>query len=298
MNLAVGRPGGLAVWTMLASLTARPPDRLTAQSQPSIASLTGSTRSAGLAGAGVALVGDAGSMFANPAGLATIRGVALEGSYAFYPAGVTASSVAAAVRVGHFNYGLAGLMRRPDDATSQPSDVLALSSIVYRFGMIALGASVKYVREGAAAPQVESWAGDAGVAIALFDILALGASVQNLGGDLSAGAPLAHRTRVGLTMNFVDPQGTARLCTTLEGQWPEGQPSVLVAGAEGGFVTRGIGIVARVGVSGAAAANNQAPFALGAGVSLGRFRIDYAYRALEMPSGAVHRIGVRWGKWK
>ena len=100
--------------------------------------------------------------------------------------------------------------------------------------MIALGASVKYVREGDTAPQGESWAGDAGVAIALFDIFAIGASVQNLGGDLSTGADLPHRTRVGLTMNFVDPQGTARLCTTLEGQWPEGEASVVVAGAEGG----------------------------------------------------------------
>jgi hypothetical protein len=163
--------------------------------------------------------------------------------------------------------------------------------------MIALGASVKYVREGDTAPQVESWAGDAGVAIALFDIFALGASVQNLGGDLSTGADLPHRTRVGLTMNFVDPQGTARLCTTLEGQWPEGEASVIVAGAEGGIVTRGgVGLVARVGVSGAAAANNQSPFAFGAGVALGHLRIDYAYRALEMPSGAVHRVGVRWGQ--
>jgi hypothetical protein len=98
-------------------------------------------------------------------------------------------------------------------------------------------------------------------------------------------------------MNFVDPQGNFRLRTTLEGQWPQGQPSVVVAGAEGGiFTAGGIGIIARVGVSGAAAANNLSPVALGAGVAFGRLRIDYAYRAVDMPSGAVHRIGARWGQ--
>lgn len=297
MRRAGGRVGGWALAAAAALSPAFTLCRLTAQSQPSITSLIASTRSAGLAGAGVALVGDAGSMFANPAGLATIRGFALEGSYARYPAEATLSSAAAAVRLGHFNYGLAGVIRRPDTATTQPDDLLALTSVVFRFGMIALGGSVKYVREGAAIPQTESWAGDVGVAIALFDILALGASVENLGGDLSAGAHLPHRTRVGLTMNFVDPQGKARLRTTLEGQWPEGQSSVLVAGAEAGiFTAGGIGIIARVGVSGAAAANNQSPVALGAGVALGRLRIDYAYRALDMPSGGVHRVGARWGQ--
>lgn len=297
MTPAGGRAGGWAGVMVAVLLSAFPPTRLPAQSLPSITFLSGSTRSAGLGGAGVALVGDASSMFANPAGLATIRGVALEGSYAWYPGGATHTSAAVATRVGHFNFGLAGQTLRPASGSAALDDVLGLSSVVFRFGMIALGASVKYVREGDTAPQGESWAGDAGVAIALFDIFALGASVQNLGGDLSSGAALPHRTRVGLTMNFVDPQGTARLRTTLEGQWPEGEASVLVAGAEGGIVTRGgVGLVARVGVSGAAAANNQSPFAFGAGVALGHVRIDYAYRALEMPSGGVHRVGVRWGK--
>jgi hypothetical protein len=263
---------------------------------PSIALLAGSTRSVGLAGAGVALVGDASSMFANPAGLATIRTAAIEGSYARYPEGATLTSAAAATRLGHFDFGIAGQRLRPASDTTGPDDVMALSSLVFRFGMIALGASAKYVREGEGVPQAESWGGDVGVAIALFDIFALGASVQNLGGDLSAGAQLPHLTRVGLTMNFVDPQGSARLRTTLEGQWPEGQASVVVAGAEGGIVAHGVGLVARIGVSGAAAANNQAPFAFGAGVALGRLKIDYAFRSFEMPSSGVHRIGVRWGQ--
>ena len=278
-----------------ALLSASPPTRLPAQVAGDIASLSGSTRSAGLAGAGVALVGDAGSVFANPAAIASIRHLALEGSYEEYPAGATLSSAAAAVGFGPFAYGIGTHVLRPATELGRPTDVLALSAIVFRFGMIAVGTSVKYVREGLAVPQVEAWATDAGVAIALFDIFALGASVENIGGDLSAGAHLPRRTRFGFTMNFADPQGSGRLLTTVEGQWPEGRPSVIVAGAEGGMVTRGgIGLIARIGISGRTSSIDMSPLALGAGITLGRLRLDYAYRSTSTPSGAMHRLGVRW----
>jgi hypothetical protein len=291
---AGGRVGGRAVAAVAALALAYPAASLPAQLADGVASLPVSTRSAGLAGAGVALVGDAGSMFANPAGLATIHRIALEGSYEEYPGGTTLSA-AAAVRVGQFDYGIAAQAFRPP-ATTAASDVLALSALVYRYGMIAFGTSLKYVRQGVAAPQVAGWAGDAGVAIAVFDIFALGASVQNLGGDLGAGAHLPRRTRVGFTMNYVDPQGSIRLLTTLEGQWPEGRRAVLVAGAEGGIFTGGgIGITARVGVSGRASASDVSPVAVGAGVALGRMQFDYAYRSWDSPSGAMHRFGMRWG---
>jgi hypothetical protein len=289
------RAGGWAVLAAAALPLAFPPPRLPAQVAGDVASLPGSTRSAGLAGAGVALVGDAGSIFANPAAIAAIRHVALEGSYEEYPAGATLSSVAAAVGIGPFAYGIGAHVLRPAPATGEPTDVLALTALVFRFGMIALGTSFKYVREGFAVPRVEAWAGDAGVAIALFDIFALGASVENLGGDVAAGAHLPRRTRAGFTMNFADPQGSGRLLTTIEGQWPEGRPSVLVVGAEGGFVTSGgVGLIGRMGVSGRTSSIDMSPFAAGAGVSLGRLQLDYAYRSYSAPRGAMHRLGVRW----
>jgi len=280
---------------MLASLTARPPDRLTAQSSLSIASLSGSTRSAGLAGAGVAIMGDAGAIFINPAGLATVHRTALEGSYEASPGGTSVSSAAAAVRLGRLDYGIGGrTVHLP--VTTTGTDVLAVSALVYRLGMIAVGTSLKYVREGAAVPIEEAWAGDAGLAIALFDIFALGASVQNIGGNVGGGGHLLPRlTRVGFTMNFVDPQGTARLLTTLEGQWPEGQKAVIVAGAEGGIVTHGVGMIARLGVSGGSSSRDLSPIAAGAGVAFGRLQFDYAYRSFDTAGGALHRFGVRWG---
>src|SRR2546422_5152505 len=96
--------------------------------------------------------------------------------------------------------------------------------------------------------------------------MALGASVQNIGGNRGGGARLPRRTRAGFTMNYVDPQGTFRLLTTVEGQWPEGYAAVLVAGLEAGVVARGVGIVARVGATGHSAPSDASPVTVGGGV--------------------------------
>ena len=83
-----------------------PSGRLAAQSEGSIlTALPGSTRAAALGGAGVALVGDAGAMFANPAGIATIHHLALEGAYEPYLAGTALSAAALALRVGRWTWG-------------------------------------------------------------------------------------------------------------------------------------------------------------------------------------------------
>src|SRR5438445_11725110 len=68
-------------------------------------SLPGSTRAAGLGGAGAALVGDAGAVFSNPAGIATIRHLSVEGSYEGYLAGSTLFSAALALRLRRLNWG-------------------------------------------------------------------------------------------------------------------------------------------------------------------------------------------------
>src|SRR5262245_29741527 len=83
-----------------------PSGRLAAQTEGSVlTSLPGSTRSAALGGAGVALVGDAGAMFANPAGIATIHHLSIEGSYEPYLAGSAVSAAALALRVGRLTWG-------------------------------------------------------------------------------------------------------------------------------------------------------------------------------------------------
>jgi len=277
-------------------LAAGLPDRLTAQSL-SLATLPGSTRSAGLGGAGAALGGGAGEVFENPAGIATIRRLALEGSYERYFAGTTFASAAAAVRVGRFDWGVgAQAIDYPAAPGYQPTDVLGLTALVFRYGLVAVGTSVKYARETVGGAAVDAWAGDAGVAVAVFDIMALGASVQNLGGDFGGGAHLPHRTRVGFTMNYVDPQGTLRFLTTVEGQWggDTGHGGRLVAGVEAGVVAGGVGLVGRVAATEGGSAGTGSPVAVGAGLELGRLHLDYAYHAFDPPAGGRHRFGARW----
>ncbi|HYS61151.1 MAG TPA: hypothetical protein VEM27_11205, partial [Gemmatimonadales bacterium] len=92
MTSAIGRSGGRVVGLLVALLTARSPVRLTAQSAGTLlAVLPGSARAAGMGGAGAAIVGDAGAIFANPAALATIHHLAVEGSYESFPSGSTLS---------------------------------------------------------------------------------------------------------------------------------------------------------------------------------------------------------------
>src|SRR5207248_2062689 len=91
------------------------------------------------------------------------------------------------------------------------------------------------------------------------------------------------RTRAGFTMNYFDPQGSYRLLTTVEGQWPSrgtgGGSPFLVLGVEGGVVKPGLGLLARVGYVGHSVTTAAAPFTWGGSLELGRLHLAYAYRA-------------------
>src|SRR5207245_11627448 len=77
----------------------------------------------------------------------------------------------------------------------------------------------------------------------------------------------------------VDPQGTLRLLTTVEGQWPAGGGSAFVVlGLESGVVTRGMGVLGRVGYVGHSGVTSASPFTAGAGVEVGRLHRDSAHR--------------------
>lgn len=272
-----------------------------------------STRAVALGGAGVALVGDAAAMFANPAGLATVRRVALEAGYERYLGGTALSVAAMAFRFGHFNWGFGaqtldygsepeiipdsstgGRRGTPTGAFFSAVDVLAATSLVYRHGLLAFGASAKYARQAIGGTAADTWAGDLGMALAVFDIMAFGVAVRNLGGDYGSDARLPRRTAVGLTLNYTDPQGTFRLLTTGEVQVGDGTTWIL--GAEGGIVVGGLagaGLVGRVGLAKRPAAITGSPLSFGAGVVIGRMQVDYAFRGFES-LGSTHRVGLRW----
>ena len=287
---------------------------LAAQTEGSVvAALPGTTRSAALGGAGAALVGEAGAVFANPAGIATIRHLSIEGSYEPYLVGTAVSAAALALRVGRVTWGFGaqtldygtepeivpdpatgGRRGMATGATFHSYEALAVSSLVVRRGFMAVGVSAKYSRQDIGSAVSDGWAGDVGIAIAIFDIAALGVSVQNMGGDLGAGARLPRRTRAGLTLNYTDPQGVYRLLTTLEAQWTRDRSAVLIQGIEGGVVRNGVGVLGRVGYATRAAVTDASRFTVGGGVVFGRLQMDYAFQGYQALGGGTHRVGVRW----
>ncbi len=268
---------------------------LSAQAGSVLALAPGSARAAGMGGAGAAIVGDAGGIFANPAALATIHHLAVEASYETFPSGSKFSAGAVALRAGRFTWGAGAAALGPSYTSA---DLLGASSLVFRTGIVALGGTAKYARETIGGARVDAWAGDAGLAIAIFDLMALGVSVQNIGGDFgpaAGGVHLPRRTRAGFTLNYIDPQGTLRLLTTVEGQWPVGGSAFVILGLESGVVTRGMGVLGRVGYVGHSGVTTASPFTAGGSLELGggRLHLDYAYRA-DDALGARHRMGLRW----
>jgi hypothetical protein len=279
----------LAVW---------PPDAMAAQSGGAsvLALRPGSTRSAALAGAGAALVGEAGAIFANPAGIATIRHLGIEGSYEPYHGGVAVSSAALALRVGRLTWGF-GAQALDSGAAFPPAEGLAIASLVFRRGLIAVGVAGKYDRQKTGTTVNDAWGGDAGIAIALFDLMAFGVSVQNLGGVRGPDPRLPRRTRAGFTLNYTDPQGTFRLLTTVEGQWVEDRSAQFIQGLEAGLVTSGVGLAARAGYASRPALPGGSRVSWGGGVVLGggggHLHFDYAFQG-HPALGDTHRLGLRW----
>jgi len=266
-----------------------------------------SVRSAGLNGAAAALVGDAGAVFSNPAALATIRHISLEGAYLGVPSSGVIVNGALAWRVRQFHLGFGGAyLDHGTDPANYPtpgipagSDVrerLGTGSLVYRFGIIALGGTVRYVRLSVNNQDERGWSGDAGIAIAIFDILAFGFSMQNVGGNWKNESllTLPRLTRFGFTMNYVDPQESFRLMSTLEFQWPEGYSSRFVGGVEAGIVLSGIGLIGRGAYGSQPAGTQLSEFTVGGSLVLARrFSLDYAYQPTDSRGEPTHRFGLR-----
>ncbi len=273
---------------------------------PSILSIPVSVRTAGLNGAGVALVGDAASVFSNPAGLATLSHIGLEGGYRSLPSQGGAVAGAIAWRLRQFDLGLGGAyLDHGNDPTNFPplgspatadaKERMGVGSLVYRFGIIAMGGSVKYVRIDADTAQQRAVSGDMGLAIAIFDIMAFGFSIQNIGGNWRGESSLVmpRLTRFGFTMNYVDPQESFRLLSTVEWQWPEGLSSRFIGGVEAGVVLSGVGIIGRGAYGSQPEGSELSKFTVGGSVAIARLSLDYAYQPSDPWGRRAHRFGVR-----
>ncbi len=261
-----------------------------------------SIRFAGFNGAGAALVGHPGTVFTNPAGLATIRHIALEGGYQTAPGEGNVLTAAVGWRLRQFDLGFGvqhydlGLGGGLGPLLADATETLSVGSLVYRFGLIALGVSGKFLRQKRGEVREDGVSGDIGLAIAVFDIMALGFAVQNVGGNWESASAVEMKrlTRTGFTMNYVDPQGTFRLLSTIEWQWPAGEPTRFVIGGEGGIVLGQVGVVGRVAYGSHSDAPERSAFTFGASLELGWVDVDASYEPNEIDDTPIRRLGVRF----
>ncbi len=264
---------------------------------PVILTLPVSVRAAGLGGASVGLSGDASATFLNPAGLATIRNIAIEAGAARYPDGTLEGMAAGAFRLFQFDVGGGIQYLRFSDTSSVRDNLQWTASGVYRVGLIALGGTLKYVSlEDSLSKTRRSATTDLGLGIHVFDIMTLALAVQNIGSWRVTGGPmlLPVTKRAGFTFNFTDPQETWRLLTTLEVAWTARAPRRTLIGLEAGAVLGKVGLVGRLGYGAAPQGSGQKEFSLGAGVVLSRFNIDYAWQHRTKFGRQVHRLGLRF----
>jgi hypothetical protein len=273
---------------------------------------------AALAGAGAAIVGDDGNVFVNPAGMAPIRRTTLGGGVALGPDFTRFASASYVLRIGRFDVGFGAMARdwgdtltlglpAGDTLLASPDlaswAVMGVAAAAYRRGILSLGVSGKATREYVADSAATLWdasgvTGDIGAAITIFDIMAIGATLQNFVGtfveDHTGADPALPRTwRVGYTLALIDPQGTMRLTMAAEWIRPPSADSWWALAAEGGIAVSGVGLLARAGyAAGRTGADARAP-SLGAGLVLGPVRLDYAYQTYAGGLGDAHRLGAR-----
>lgn len=263
--------------------------------RPEVLALPPSVRSAGLGGAAAAMIGYAGSVFANPAGIAPVRILSLEGAAARYDSVSTFFSGAAAFRAGRFNVG-GGIRYLNYDEGQELRDNYegdAALSLRWKGVAWALGAGYFSIEDTTGAVSRTMTAGGA-VTVYFFDIAALGISARNLGDWTVTGHALEvpDEVRLGFSLNLVDTYSNWRLLATVERAWFGGNGETS-AGLEGGAVIKGVGIVLRAGVAGRHRGSPYSPGALGGSLVLGRAAIDYAYleRHEHTP---LHLFGIRW----
>jgi len=266
-----------------------------AAATPAILVIPPSVRSAGLGGAAASIIGFAGSVFSNPAGIAPVRSLSLEGTGARFDTASTFFSGAAVVRAGRVNLGGGIRYLSYDDGQPLRDNVEAQSAVTLRVKGIAWGLGAGYVSEEDSAGRVSRTVTAAGaLTVYFFDIAALAFSARNLGDWSLAGTELdvPDELRLGFSLNLVDTYSNWRLLATVERIWLGGNGET-AAGLEGGAVIKGVGVVLRAGVAGRQGTSPYSPGSLGGSLVLGRAAIDYAYLERRDLS-PLHLFGLRW----
>ena len=284
--------------------------------------LPATARAMALGGAYTAVMGDAGALFVNPAGLAPIKRSAQSVSYERYLLDSYLASAALAVRIGKFDIGVGlhlldfggdsafvpdpafgGDRGQATGATIGAYHALAVGALTYRHGLLSAAVSAKALRKHVGvgtdpAVNTTTVAVDVGLLAAFFDIASLGVVVQNVAADVRGGtgaqAPPPRTTRVGYMLNILDPQGTPRLMGTTEWVKTAGGDGYWIIGFEGGVVHEGVGVLGRVGLVTGRDATDRSSTTFGSGLIFHNLRLDYAFQGMDALGGGTHRFTAGW----
>jgi hypothetical protein len=247
-----------------------------------------------MGGTDVSLIGFAGSVFTNPAGLGPVRVLSLEGIASRVDSSTYVGG-AAAMRLGRLNLGGGVRYLRFDEGNALYDNVETAGAVTLRVMGVALGAGAAYYSiEDSAGTIRRTLTASTALTLAFFDIMALAFTARNLGRWPVTGAELDLPSRVGIgfNMNLVDTYSNWRLLAAIERSWTGGE-GLTHFGLEGGAVVYGVGVVARVGSGGQPEGGVFSNATFGGSLVLGRGAIDYAY--LDRPGRSpLHMFGLRW----
>ena len=281
--------------------------------------LPSSSRALALGEAWGAVADDESALFYNPAQLARVRGLAVGGSLQNYIASTTLGAFAVAVPLKRgtvafglqlLDYGSAaeivpadgtgGQLGSPTGASVTAQDMAFTLGYGIAFGArheLRVGAAVKYARQEVASYSGGAVAGDFGAAYSLANGWDVSAALQHAGSNLtlasvSAPLPLTWRAAVAAPVMRMD---AFSLRPMAEARQVSGAEVTGVLGAEGTWRTGtgGTLLSARAGYAFRGSTDARLPFTVGAGITLGRFQVDYAYEGFDLIGGATNRVGVR-----
>ena len=279
-----------------------------------------SARGLALGEAWGAVADDESALFYNPAQLSRVRGLAVGGSLQNYVASTTLGAFAVAVPLRHgtlgfglqlLDYGSAdeivpadgsnGQVGTPTGSTVTAQDMAFTLGYGVAFGArheLRVGAALKYVRQEVASVSGGAMAGDVGAAYSLSNGWDVSAALQHLGSHLTlaaVSAPLPLTWRAAVAAPIVRA-GAFTLRPMAEARQMSGADITGVLGAEGTWRTgtSGTTLSARAGYAFRGSNDARAPLTVGAGVTLGRLQVDYAYEGFDLIGGATNRVGVRF----
>lgn len=291
-------------------------------SAATVLELPSSARAMALGDAYAAIGDDDASLFYNPAGIAALGRVSASLSVQRHVASSTLAAGAFALPLWR---GVLGVGVQALDYGSAPEIVpdpefggergietgaeIGAQDVVLSVGYAAtlgtpglaagtgVGLTAKYVHQQVAGEGGGTPAFDIGIAQRLGERLSLGASVQNLGGELTlagASAPLPRTLRFGAALQL-PTVGALALQATAEGVRPREGSVVPAGGLEATWRSRnGIAVAARVGGAGTPEDAAGSALSFGAGIAARTLALDYAYRGYDAIGGSVHRVGIRW----